>query len=230
MIIAERKPFEEIKELLADYKKVLVVGCGTCVAVCLAGGEKEAGLLANQLDLAYQVTGDKRQFDTACVQRQCDMEFLEELDEMVGDYEAVISTACGAGIQFMADRWPEKVILPGVNTTFVGVTLDVGLWEEKCRLCGDCLLGITGGVCPQTKCAKQLFNGPCGGTRPGGMCEVQEDQPCAWYLIYERLGAQGRLHLIEKMHPPRDNRAALFPAKQVHPAYERRYTSQTEGG
>jgi len=226
MIIAERKPFEEIKGLLGDAQKILVIGCGTCVAVCLAGGEKEAGILAQELDLAYKVAGQKRQVDSTCVERQCDMEFLEPLDPLMDQYDAYISMACGIGVQFLSDRHPSKIILPGVNTTFAGANLEVGLWEEKCRLCGECVLGRTGGVCPNTRCAKRLQNGPCGGTMPGGKCEISPDQPCAWYQIWERLSAQGRLDLIEELAPIRDHRAAQPPAKQVHPAYQKRYTAQ----
>ena len=136
MIVAERKPFAEIKDLLADYQNVLVVGCATCVAVCLTGGEKETTILANQLELAYKAAGEDRRFDTNMAQRQCDMEFMEHLDELVEDYDALLSLACGAGIQFLSDRFPGKVVLPAVNTTFVGANVDVGVWEEKCRLCG----------------------------------------------------------------------------------------------
>ena len=226
MIVAERKPFAEIKDLLADYQNVLVVGCATCVAVCLTGGEKETTILANQLELAYKAAGEDRRFDTNMAQRQCDMEFMEHLDELVEGYDALLSLACGAGIQFLSDRFPGKVVLPAVNTTFVGANVDVGVWEEKCRLCGNCVLGTTGGICPMTRCAKKVLNGPCGGTRSDGTCEVSPDQPCAWYLIYQRLKEQGRLELMESIAPVRDNRVAQYPARQVAAAYEKRYTAQ----
>ncbi len=226
MIVAERKPFEEIKQLLADYKKVLVVGCNTCVAVCLTGGEKEAGILTTELDMAYKLENDQRRFDVEACQRQCDMEYMEHLDDKVEEYDALLSMACGAGVQFLSDRYPHKIVLPAVDTTFVGANLDMGVWEEKCRLCGACVLGRTGGICPMTRCAKKVLNGPCGGTRADGSCEVKVGQPCAWVLIYERLKGQGRLDLMEEMAPVRDHRAAQYPAKRTAPAYERRYTAQ----
>ena len=55
MIVAKRKPFEELKTMLKDYKKVLNVGCGTCVAVCLAGGEKEVDVLNAELEMARKL-------------------------------------------------------------------------------------------------------------------------------------------------------------------------------
>lgn len=225
MIIAKRKPLNEIKEMLAGYKKVLVVACDTCVAVCLAGGEKEAGLLAAELDMAYKLDNDERTFDVDTCQRQCDMEYMEHLDTKVGGYDALISTACGVGIQFLNERFQDKVVLPGVNTTFIGANVDVGVWEEKCRMCGDCMLGWTGGICPMTRCAKRLMNGPCGGTKLDNTCEVSDENPCAWALIWERLEKQGRLDLITKVRGSRDNRTQQFPAKQTHPAYEKRYSA-----
>lgn len=227
MIVAERKPLDELKELLADYNKVLVVGCGTCVAICLTGGEKEAGILATELDMAFKMDDQSRTFDTDVCQRQCDMEFMEHLDAKVDDYDALLSMACGVGIQFLNDRFPEKVVLPGVNTTFIGANVDIGKWEEKCQLCGECVLGSTGGVCPMTRCAKRLLNGPCGGTRTDGTCEVSRDNPCAWVLIYERLKATDRLDQIKAIAQAKDHRTHQHPASRIHEAYLQRYTTDS---
>ena len=218
MIIAERKPFDEIKGMVAGYKKVLTIGCGTCVAVCLAGGSKEVETLNAELRLGFG--RDKIKFGAKTLERQCDMEFLEELDEIAGDYDAFISMACGAGIQFLAERFPDKPVFPAVDTSFIGVNLDVGWYEEKCRACGNCVLGLTGGICPVTMCAKSLFNGPCGGTN-NGSCEINKDQPCAWFKIYERLASQGRLDQIKEISPPNDWRNQI-PRKIIQPGYEER--------
>ncbi|SHJ13864.1 Methylene-tetrahydrofolate reductase C terminal [Desulfatibacillum alkenivorans DSM 16219] len=220
MIVAERKPFDEISDLLAGYDKVLTVGCKTCVAVCLAGGEKEAALLNKELMLARKVAGKPVETCAALVERQCDMEFLAELDDIVDQYDAIVSMACGAGVQFMAERYPTKPVLPGVNTTFIGVNRDVGWYEEKCRSCGNCLLGVTGGICPITMCAKSLMNGPCGGTNQTS-CEINKDQPCAWYAIYQRLAGQDRLDNILKMTEIMDWRNNV-PRTIVQPGYEQR--------
>lgn len=195
MIVAKRKPFEEIKEMLKPYKKVLNVGCGTCVSVCLAGGQKEVQVLNSELEMARNLEDNPIEMGGVSVERQCDREFLEELDSMVDDYEAVMSMACGVGIQFLAERFPHKPVFPGVDTTGLAVNQAVGWYEERCKSCGRCVLAMTGGICPVTMCAKGLYNGPCGGTNKGS-CEIDSDQPCAWYKIHERLSQQGRLDLI----------------------------------
>ena len=179
MIIAKRKPFDQIKQMIASHKKVLNVGCGTCVAVCLAGGEKEVSVLNAELDMARRLDKNPIQIDGFTVERQCDREYLEALDDKVGDYEALLSMACGAGIQFSGRALspPSRCIRPW-DTTFIGVNQAVGWYDERCRSCQSCVLDITGGICPVTMCAKGLYNGPCGGTNHG-KCEIHKDQPCA---------------------------------------------------
>jgi len=54
-----------------------------------------------------------------------------------------------------------------------------------CQHCGECLLSSTGFVCSQ-RCPKRLRNGPCGGTRDDGHCEVFPERKCIWYRIYRR--------------------------------------------
>jgi ferredoxin len=219
MIVAKRKPFDEIKDMLKDYKKVLNIGCGTCVAVCLAGGEKEVDVLTAELDMARKLEDKPLEIGKATIERQCDREYLEALDNKVKDYEALLSMACGAGIQFLAERYPDIPVFPAVDTTFIGVNQDVGWYEERCRSCGSCVLGMTGGICPVTMCAKGLYNGPCGGTNKGS-CEIHMDQPCAWYMIYERLSRQGRLNLIMDVVPPQDWRNQT-PRTVIQPGYKK---------
>lgn len=220
MIIAERKPFEEIMNLLEPYKKVLTVGCGTCVAVCLAGGEKEVGILNSELKIARAIAGNPIELGAETLERQCDMEFLDKIDSTVEEYEALLSMACGAGIQFLAERYPHKPVFPGVDTTSIGVNKDVGWYEERCRACGNCVLGLTAGICPVTMCAKSLFNGPCGGTQ-GESCEIDKEQPCAWYMIHERLAKQDRLDNIKTIFPANEWRNTT-PRTTLQPGYKER--------
>ncbi|MFH0920547.1 MAG: methylenetetrahydrofolate reductase C-terminal domain-containing protein [Fibrobacterota bacterium] len=196
MVKAKRKPLEEISGSLKGRKKVLVAGCGGCVSVCLAGGQKETGLLCDELALALPGCT----LDETTIERQCNTAFLTELDAQVPGHDALLSMACGAGVQFLAERYPDIAVFPAVNTLFIGVDREVGVYEEKCRACGDCALAYTGGICPVTRCAKSIFNGPCGGTNKG-KCEVDKDIPCAWNDIYERLKKQGRLDNILTLRP-----------------------------
>jgi ferredoxin len=219
MIVAKRKPFDEIMELLKDHKKVLLVGCGTCVAVCLTGGEKEVAVLAAELDMGRKLANNPVEIGSITLERQCDREYLEKLAGMADQYDAMISMACGVGIQFLAERFPNKPVLPAVDTCGLAVNQDVGWYEERCRSCGHCLLGLTGGVCPVTMCAKGLYNGPCGGTNKGS-CEISADQPCAWYMIHERLKAQGRLNAIRQIKPAEDW-LDTKPRTLIQPGYKK---------
>jgi hypothetical protein len=223
MIIAKRKPFREIMDSLRGYKNIMVVGCGTCVAVCLAGGEKEVGLLAAQLAISSRLEGKPFNLGEVTVERQCDKEFLAELRNQVADYQVLLSLACGVGVQFLSDMYEDRVVLPGVDTSFIGANDDVGFWTERCCMCNQCYLSITGAVCPVTMCPKGLLNGPCSGTREG-MCEVDGNKPCAWSLIYERLEKTGRLEQFKMILPPRNYDLVTKPARLIHKAYQRRYT------
>jgi hypothetical protein len=227
MIVASRKPFEEIKKSLAPYQNILVVGCGTCVAVCLAGGKKEVGILTSQLRMGIGLEKIPVRISEATLERQCDREFLEMIRDQVKDCDALLSLACGAGVQFLAESYPEKPVFPGVNTTFIGVAEAAGLWTERCRACGDCVLAVTGGICPRTKCTKGLNNGPCGGMVEG-KCEVDQERSCAWVSIYERLTQEGRLAQIEPMLPPCDFRCQTRPGTVTHRAYLRRYHASSK--
>ena len=203
MIIAKVKPLEEVKEMIKEYRKILNVGCAGCTAICLAGGQKEVDTLNAKLSISFKSDKISCEVDGFTIERQCELDFLAELDPMVEHYDALLSMACGAGVQFLAERYPEKRVFPALNTTFVGINKDIGWYEERCQCCGECVLGITGGVCPVTMCAKGLFNGPCGGSQDGH-CEVDKDIPCAWVQIHERLKKQGRLENILKVFPARN--------------------------
>ena len=203
MIVGKQKPLEEIWAMIKDQKKVLVFGCNTCVAVCHEGGNKEAEILASLLRMKARQEGVELEIKDAGIERQCEHEFFESAREALGAAEVVLSLACGAGVQFTAEKWPEKVILPGLNTTFIGVVDEPGVFSERCLMCGDCILHLTGGVCPIARCSKSILNGPCGGSE-NGKCEVRPDIPCGWQMIYDRLKGQGRLHLLDEIIPAKN--------------------------
>jgi ferredoxin len=203
MITAERKPIDEIRAMIAPYKKVLVLGCGSCVAECAAGGEKETGMLASTLRMANKMEGKEVLIQEKTLDRQCVKDFVILLDDVMDQYDAVLSLGCGAGVQAVAEMFSEIPVLPALNTEFLGETRDQGLWVENCLGCGDCMLDDFGGVCPLARCSKQLLNGPCGGSKDG-KCEINPEVPCAWQAIIDRLDRFGSLDRLEQIYPPKD--------------------------
>jgi ferredoxin len=203
MITAEQKPIDEIRQMIAPYKRILALGCGSCVAECAAGGEKETAMLASALRIAAKMNGEEIRISEKTIDRQCVEEFVILLDEIIDQYDAVLSLGCGAGVQAVADMYPEVPIIPALNTEFIGETKDRGYWVERCLGCGDCMLYFFGGICPLARCSKQLLNGPCGGS-VDGRCEVNPEVPCAWQLIIDRLSKFDALDRLEKVYPPKD--------------------------
>lgn len=200
MIIGDTKPLEDILAMLEPFDKIVLAGCHGCVTVCRSGGEKEVQVLASALRLARETAGKPIEIKEATLERQCDPEYVETMRPYVGDYQAVLSIACGAGVQFLAERLTKTPLLPGINTSFIGVTERQGEWAERCQACGDCVLHLTGGICPVTRCSKSIFHGPCGGSVEG-RCEVNQDIPCGWQLIIDRLKALDRLETYEQLQP-----------------------------
>lgn len=203
MITAEQKPIAEIREMIVPYKRILALGCGSCVAECAAGGEKETAMLASALRMAGKMNGEDVKISEKTIDRQCVKEFVIQLDDVIDQYDAILSLGCGAGVQAIADMYPEVPVIPALNTEFMGETKDQGVWVESCIGCGDCMLYYFGGVCPLTRCSKQLLNGPCGGSMDG-KCEVNPEVPCAWQLIIDRLTHFGALDRLEMIYPPKD--------------------------
>ena len=204
MIVAERKPLAEIVANVRDVQKLLVAGCNTCVAVCLAGGEKEVAVLASALRLALRDTNPTIEIAERSVERQCEEEFNEALAEDIAACDVVLSMACGVGVQMLVEQFPDAIVYPALNTTFMGRPEERGVWSERCMGCGDCVLGKFGGICPITRCSKSLLNGPCGGSE-NGKCEVDpENIDCAWQLIYDRLSRLGQLDRLLEIEPAKD--------------------------
>ena len=205
MIIAERKPLNEIKSFIEQYKKILIAGCGTCATVCLAGGETEVKVVASGLRIGFLQEDREIEILEDCVPRQCEPEFVEKIVKRVQEegVEAVLSLGCGVGVNFLSDKLETVPVFPGVNTKFFGATVEPGVWVEMCAGCGNCILHLTGGICPIARCSKSMLNGPCGGSKDG-KCEISPDVDCGWYLIVERMKKIGTLHRLEEILPPRD--------------------------
>ena len=203
MIIGTQKPIEEIWEMVKGFNKVLVFGCNTCVAICHAGGEKEAETIASLIRLKATQEGKSMEVGHMGVMRHCEPEYFEPVIEEVKKYDLVLSTACGVGVNFLSDRTGSIPVYPGINTSFYGAVEAPGEFKELCAGCGNCILHMTGGICPIARCSKTLMNGPCGGTN-NGKCEVSKDVDCAWFLIVERMKQLGTLDKLSEVLPPRD--------------------------
>jgi ferredoxin len=207
MIVAEQKTLDEVKALVGDAEKVLVVGCGTCVTVCFAGGAREAAITATSLRMSSKLDGQEVAVSDTTVQRQCEWEYLDQISDQVADADVVLSLGCGIGVQAMVEHFPNAWVVPGLNTSFLGLPTEQGVWAERCAACGDCILGLTGGICPIARCSKSLLNGPCGGSE-NGHCEIDPNVDCAWQLIYDRLISMDKLDVLLELQPPKNWRTS----------------------
>jgi len=203
MIVAQRKNIPDLLAIVEKHRKLLLLGCGTCVTVCLAGGQREVSIIASALRMAAKLKGLPLEVGEATIERQCDNVFLEQAAETIKNHDAVLSLGCGAGVQALAERYSGKPVYAGLDTAFLGILEERGVWAEKCGACGACLLHLYGGICPVTRCAKRMFNGPCSGSREDH-CEVDPARPCAWQLIYLRLKEIGQLDQLKKTKPPKN--------------------------
>jgi ferredoxin len=196
MVVGERKPFDEIMNMLEGHKKIMVLGCGGCVTVCLTGGQDEVRVLSSQIRMARDSKGAPIEIIEKTVERQCDPEYIEEIQSLIPEVDGVLSIACGVGVQYVAERYQTTPAYPGLNTTFVGGSKKEGYYVERCQTCGECKLYYTGGVCPIARCSKSLLNGPCGGSTKG-KCEINPEVDCGWQLIVDRLKSLGLMERYE---------------------------------
>ncbi len=203
MIVGKQKPFEEIWDMVKDFKKVLVYGCNTCVAICHAGGGKEAEIIASMIRIKAAEEGVPMEVKHAGVERHCEPEYFEPLMAEVKTYDLVLSTACGVGVNFLSERIGNIPVYPGIDTSFFGAVPQAGVFTELCAGCGKCILHLTGGICPIARCSKTLMNGPCGGTNKG-KCEISQEVDCGWYLIVERMKQLGTLEKLYEIQKPRN--------------------------
>lgn len=206
MIITQKKPAEELLAMLSGVKKVALVGCGTCASACQTGGERELEDMKRFLEeRGFEVVG-------TALPDECCHKLLVKRDLRAlknSGAEAIVGLSCGDGVQTVADN-VDLPVYPANNTMFLGQVERVGIFHEYCRMCGDCVLGDTGGICPIARCAKSLVNGPCGGQK-NGKCEVCPDNDCAWVLIYRRLEATGQTEKLGRTRKTKGYAGAYYP-------------------
>jgi len=203
MIVTVLKPLDEILESISPYKKILIAGCDGCTQP--PRGMREVKTLKQLLELAGKLKGKEFEFKLTSVVKQCDTVLTKStIKPYADDIDAVLSLACGAGPQTVADVFPDMPVIPAQNSHFVGIDdREGGAIFDSCSSCGDCVLALTGAVCPITRCAKGLLNGACGGAREGH-CEMDPERDCAWELIYKRLEKLGQLDRLKEFRPPRN--------------------------
>ena len=207
MIVSKRKPVEEVLAMLQGVKRVAISGCHECALACKVGGDDECAEWTQILESkGYEVTGIAMPTES-CLNFHV-RKAAKELQK--GKPEAVLSLACGSGIQTLAAQMKGIPVYPGSNTQFIGQVERVGRFNEMCRMCGDCVLGHTGAICPITKCAKSLVNGPCGGAK-NGKCEVNPENDCAWIMIYNRLKDLGQLDKLTESLEDKDYDGRSWP-------------------
>jgi hypothetical protein len=212
MIITEQKPFEEILDSLQGYARIFLVGCGECATTCKTGGQPELLRLKARLEEAGKIVSGVCVPGAPCIAAQIKTE-LAKNSKVARESEAVVVMACGLGVQSVKDNQRFGLaVLPGCNS-ICGAVMDAqGNFYEKCSACGDCVLGITAGICPVTLCAKGLLNGPCGGMNKG-KCEVDKDKDCAWVLIYNELDKKQKTGQLKKIQGPKNFKKTLKPHK-----------------
>jgi len=208
MIITRPREWARIKKNLDDIgaKSVFIMGCGQCATVANTGGEPEilaakAALEADGREVSGWAVGE-----VACHLGGTKLTARKNVGS-IDAADAVLVLTCGAGVQTVADS-VSKPVFPGLESVFLGNVIRHGEFEERCQMCGDCVLDATAGICPVTTCPKGLLNGPCGGMWDG-MCEVLTDRECTHVRIQRRLAEQGRG--ASGALPPKDFSKKLKP-------------------
>ena len=207
--ITRQKGLEEIEQLLDGLERTYLVGCGTCATMTRTGGKDEVLEMRERLQERGKMVTGWTVIPTAC--DEMTREALVEADGAIQGAQCLLVMSCALGVQKVAS-YIRKPVLPALDTLFVGVENEPGVFQEACDQCGHCLLGYTAGICPITACHKGLLNGPCGGTN-NGKCEIDKEKDCAWTLIYQRLAEQGRLDLMKMYQPPRN--AQIVPRPRL---------------
>ncbi|MBD3184842.1 5,10-methylenetetrahydrofolate reductase [Candidatus Poribacteria bacterium] len=208
--ITEQKSFDQIQECLEKDEKVYIIGCGTCATMCHTGGKYEVLEMKEKLQEAGKEVVGWMVIPTTCDDLTNDA--LKDQADKIEKADSILVMACAFGTQTVAS-FSDKPTYPALDTLFIGKEGgEFGLFAEVCQQCGDCVIAYTGGICPVTKCAKGLLNGPCGGTNDG-KCEEDPEKDCAWTLIYKRLEELGKLDSMKKYYPPRNHQKVDKPGK-----------------
>ena len=190
MLITELKAKETILSLITG--KVFIINCHGCKEIRFP--EKEAEELQAELVSGGNVTGIITT-DYICNADNLKIR-LQKHQAAIEAADMILVFSCGVGVQTVADLYANKRVCAACDTYALPGFQGVTPLEHDCDQCGECVLNITGGICPLTACSKSLVNGQCGGAK-NGKCEVDPNMECGWERIYQRLKAVGRLDALK---------------------------------
>lgn len=202
MIITTKKDRTELLKKIKKYNSFFLIGCSECASLCGTGNEDALNEFAALLEAEGKKVTGKVVPKTGCQTLGTKIE-LKKDKEACDAAEAIIVMSCGAGTQSAVEIFPDKPVYPSNDSLFLGNMTRFQMFDERCSLCGECIIEMTGGICPVTNCPKGLLNGPCGGTNDGN-CEVSPDIKCAWVRIYERLNKINRLEDMKETLDAKD--------------------------
>lgn len=203
MIITQKRDQKQLLETIKDYNSFFLIGCSECASLCGTGGEPELKDMKELLESEGKKVTGTFVAKTGCQVLGTKVELKKNFKDEVNDAECILVMSCGAGTQSAVDLYKNKPVYPTNDSLFLGNMTRLQMFDERCSLCGECILDKTGGICPVTTCPKGLLNGPCGGTNEG-KCEVSSDIECAWTRIYNRLKEINRLDDMKKMTEPKN--------------------------
>jgi hypothetical protein len=216
--ITQPKSEEALDELLEGFGRIFIVGCGTCVTLTRTGGEPQVLAMKARLENKGKLVTGHVVVPVAC--DNLTKEILEAYGTQMDQAGALLIMTCAFGVQTIG-RQLKRMVIPALDTLFIGKETAAGQFDEICTQCGTCIIGETGGICPVTNCHKGLVNGPCGGTN-NGKCEIDTNKDCVWTLIYNRLKELNRIDSMRKFQKPRNHLGEPKPGKYRIPVSDSR--------
>jgi len=202
MIITKKRDYEELKENIKDYRSFFLLGCSECATLCCTGGQPELNSMKEELEKEGKKVTGTFVAKTGCQVLGTKVE-LKPFKEAISESDCILVMSCGAGTQTAVELYDDKPVYPTNDSLFLGNMTRLQMFDERCSLCGKCILDKTGGICPVTACPKGLLNGPCGGTNEG-KCEISPDAECAWVRIYNRMKRLNKLEEMMEAVKPKD--------------------------
>lgn len=201
MIITKSKNINNILNQI-NQESVFIIGCSECATICKTGGENEISKLEKLLiKQGINVIGSVI-LEPAC-HKLNDKRILNKYKNELKDIKQIITLSCGNGAQTISEIFEDKEVISGTDTIFLGQIKHINEFEKKCNLCGNCIINKYDGLCPITRCPKNMLNGPCGGSKEG-KCEIDNNMDCIWHLIYKKFKKNNRVKELREINEPFD--------------------------